>query len=53
MLVEVTDLIGKVIHSETSKNHSLQMNISELDRGMYIVNVIANEYTSSSKFVKQ
>jgi len=51
--VEVMDLTGKVVMSQTMNMHSsVSLNIDELKIGTYIISVQGSNFKSSAKFIK-
>jgi surface protein len=57
ILVRITDLTGREIlrqnTNKTTDKVSLQLNVTNLSQGMYIVEVAGAEYLETKKFVKQ
>lgn len=55
--VSVTDLSGKVVYTSTSTEvaggHTLTIDASEFNNGMYLVNVTSNDATVTKRFVKK
>ncbi len=54
--VTITDLNGTVVHSANAVSQYgeiLQLNVNDLAAGMYMVNMVNGETTSTTKFVKQ
>lgn len=57
-VLEITDILGKVIQSETLNNgynnhYTHEMNLSSLSKGIYILKIKQNNIISSFKLVKQ
>lgn len=51
--VEIFDLSGRMIQFQTSVEQFVQLDITDLSKGMYLVKAITNENHTCSKFVKQ
>ena len=52
--VEVYDLMGRIIDTKTSENkQTMQLDLSHLAKGNYILNVINSERTSQIKIIKK
>lgn len=50
---QIYDFSGKVVRNQTSNSKQLQLNVSSLPKGNYIVNVASEGKTSSYKFIKK
>ncbi|WP_051878914.1 ELWxxDGT repeat protein [Chryseobacterium sp. FH1] len=51
--VQVYDLSGKVLSNQTSDSKQLQMNVSDLPKGNYIIKVLSDGKSSSHKIIKK
>jgi len=51
--IEITDLSGKVIQSETAKSNTYNFNVETLSRGIYLVRLTMNGEVVTRQFVKQ
>ena len=51
--VQVYDFSGKLLNNQTSNSKKLQLNVSNLPKGNYIIKVLSEGKTSSYKFIKK
>ena len=50
--ITISNINGKLVHSQKSNLEMIQINTSELSNGLYILNVRNNESQSNNKLVK-
>ena len=48
----ITDMMGRVVYSQTTDDSHLRVNIKNLDAGLYIVTWLSGEKKQSMKFIK-
>jgi len=51
--IKVYNLMGKLVMQQESANSLIQLNISKLSAGIYLVNVNDGKETRSAKFIKK
>ena len=49
---EITDLNGRIVMSGSDTSTDFEINISELQSGMYYLNIISNDSRIHKKFMK-
>ena len=54
MNVTITDVRGKVVYSNNNvNNHTINVNLSDLEKGMYMINVETTNGTMSENVIVQ
>jgi len=48
----ITDMVGRVVYSQTTDDSHLRINIKNLDAGLYIATWLSGEKKQSMKFIK-
>jgi hypothetical protein len=53
VVIEIHDILGRMILSSHSNEKQTSLNISGLKNGIYIIKVITSDYSVTTKFIKQ